>query len=108
MPQNPNVWRIGDVQITRIVEIEIRHGHRDLLFSGLTADQVKKIGWLQPHFADASGLIKSSIQAFVVESKDENGFSISAYFPSVILSYPSTRSIEPLSFFKILRRTSFT
>lgn len=53
MHQKPNVWRIGNVTVTRIVEIEILGGHPDVLFQGLDPEQVRKIGWLQPHFADA-------------------------------------------------------
>ena len=69
MHQKPNVWRIGNVTVTRIVEIEILGGHPDVLFQGLDPEQVRKIGWLQPHFADAFGMLNSSIHAFLIESE---------------------------------------
>jgi len=69
MHQKPNVWRIGNVTVTRIVEIEIRSSHPDLLFQRLDPEQVRKIGWLQPHYADAFGMLNSSIHAFVIESE---------------------------------------
>ena len=69
MHQKPNVWHIGNVTVTRIVDIEILGGHPDVIFHGLDPKQVRKIGWLQPHFADAFGMLNSSIHAFVVESE---------------------------------------
>lgn len=67
--QKPNVWRIGNVTITRIQEIEILGGHPDELFEGLEPEQVQKIGWLQLHYADAFGMLNTSIHAFVLESE---------------------------------------
>jgi glyoxylase-like metal-dependent hydrolase (beta-lactamase superfamily II) len=69
MNQKPGVWRIGNVTITRVVEIETRDLPPHLLFQGLEPVQVRKIGWLQPHFADASGMLYSSIPSFIVESE---------------------------------------
>lgn len=69
MLQKPNVWRIGNVTVTRIVDIEILGGHPDVIFQGLDPEQVRKIGWLQPHFADAFGMLHSSIHSFLIESE---------------------------------------
>lgn len=69
MRQKPNVWRIGNVTVTRIVEIEILDSHPDLLFQGPVPEPIRKIGWLQPHFADAFGMLNSSIHAFLIESE---------------------------------------
>ena len=69
MRQKPNVWHIGNVTITRIVDIEILGGHPDLIFQGLDPEQVRKIGWLQPHFADAFGMLNASIHSFLIESE---------------------------------------
>ncbi len=69
MHQKPIVWRIGNVTITRIVEIDIRSHPPDILLQGLEPEQVRKIGWLQPHFADAFGMLHFSIPTFIVESE---------------------------------------
>ena len=69
MMQKPNVWRIGNVTITRVVEIEVQGGPPNLLFPGLEPELVQKIRWLQPHFADESGMLHSSIPSFVIESE---------------------------------------
>ena len=69
MHPKPNAWRIGNVTVTSIVEIEIRGVDSNLLFQGLEPEHVRKVGWLQPHFADKSGMIHSLIQSFVVESE---------------------------------------
>jgi glyoxylase-like metal-dependent hydrolase (beta-lactamase superfamily II) len=60
-------WRIGDVTVRRIVELE---GPRepDYLFAGLTPDVVQQQEWLRPHFATENGRLLGSIHAFVVES----------------------------------------
>ena len=61
-------WRIGDVKITRIVEMSAvrtpEFGYRNL-----STEEIKQEIWLQPHFATAEGELKSCIQAFVVESQ---------------------------------------
>jgi glyoxylase-like metal-dependent hydrolase (beta-lactamase superfamily II) len=69
MEQKPNVWRIGNVTVTRVVEMEIRDHPPNLIFQGLEPEQVRKTRWLQPHFASASGMLYSSIPSFIVESE---------------------------------------
>jgi len=59
-------WNIGAVRITTIVEQDL-HG-LDLLIPQATADHVKQIPWLPPHFADGAGQMRGLIQAFVVET----------------------------------------
>ncbi|HXU80555.1 MAG TPA: MBL fold metallo-hydrolase, partial [Polyangia bacterium] len=60
-------WTVGDVTITRIVELETSGGTRFLLPQA-TYDEVKAIPWLFPHFAEESGKLKMSIHALVVET----------------------------------------
>jgi glyoxylase-like metal-dependent hydrolase (beta-lactamase superfamily II) len=60
-------WRIGDVKVTRIVEIEAIGGTRFVLPQA-TPEVIQGIGWLQPHFADERGKLKMSIHALVVET----------------------------------------
>lgn len=60
-------WRIGDVTVTRVVELEIAGGTRFILPDALR-DAVKPIAWLRPHFADDEGNLIMSIHALVVET----------------------------------------
>ena len=63
-----NRWRIGDATITRIVETEAPWDGTFVL-PDATAENVRHVGWLQPHFATADGRVHMSIHALVVESK---------------------------------------
>ncbi|MFT3801416.1 MAG: MBL fold metallo-hydrolase [Burkholderiaceae bacterium] len=60
-------WTIGDVRVTRIVELEATGGSRFLLPQA-TREIVADIRWLAPHFADAEGRLKMSIHALVVQT----------------------------------------
>ncbi|MDZ4374580.1 MAG: MBL fold metallo-hydrolase [Phenylobacterium sp.] len=60
-------WRVGDVTITRIVEMETVGGTRFLLPQA-TYEAVQAIPWLAPHFADPGGKLTMSIHALVVEA----------------------------------------
>jgi glyoxylase-like metal-dependent hydrolase (beta-lactamase superfamily II) len=60
-------WRIGNVTVSKVVELEVTGGSRFILPQA-TYDEVLPIGWLQPHFADERGRLKMSIHALVVET----------------------------------------
>jgi glyoxylase-like metal-dependent hydrolase (beta-lactamase superfamily II) len=60
-------WRIGEVAVTKIVELEVTGGSRFLLPQA-TREAVLPIGWLQPDFADELGRLKMSIHALLVET----------------------------------------
>ena len=60
-------WRIGEVTVTKIVEMEVTGGSRFILPQA-TYEEILPIGWLQPHFADERGRLKMSIHALVVET----------------------------------------
>ena len=60
-------WRIGDVTVTRIVEMEMAGGTRFLLPQA-TYEEVQAIPWLTPHFAEPGGKLKMSIHALVIEA----------------------------------------
>src|SRR5882672_9208984 len=62
-------WRIGDVTITKIVEMEVTGGSRFILPQA-AYEEILPIQWLQPHFADERGRLKMSIHALVVETPD--------------------------------------
>jgi hypothetical protein len=60
-------WRVGEVTVTKIVELEVTGGSRFILPQA-TYEAVLPIGWLQPDFADERGRLKMSIHALVVET----------------------------------------
>ncbi len=60
-------WRIGDVTITKVVELEATGGSRFILPQA-TREAVLPIGWLQPHFADEEGRLRMSVHTFLVET----------------------------------------
>ncbi len=60
-------WRVGEVAVTKIVELEVTGGSRFILPQA-TPEAIIPIGWLQPDFADERGRLKMSIHALVVET----------------------------------------
>lgn len=62
-------WRIGDVTVTKIVELETVGGSRFIL-PDATYEAVQPISWLCPHFADEKGKLRMSIHSLVVETPD--------------------------------------
>jgi glyoxylase-like metal-dependent hydrolase (beta-lactamase superfamily II) len=60
-------WRIGEVTVTKIVEMEVTGGSRFLLPQA-TYEEILPISWLRPHFTDERGRLKMSIHALVVET----------------------------------------
>lgn len=60
-------WRVGDVTVTKIVELEVTGGSRFIL-PDATREAILPIAWLRPHFADDDGRLRMSIHAFVVET----------------------------------------
>ncbi|MFZ0889768.1 MAG: MBL fold metallo-hydrolase [Candidatus Binataceae bacterium] len=62
-------WQIGDVKITRIVEIETPT-RGDFLFPQASKESIKReADWLFPTFTDETGKLKMSIHALVIESE---------------------------------------
>jgi len=62
-----NTWRVGDVTITKVIELEVAGGSRFLLPQA-TPEAIKPIGWLRPHFADDNGRLRMSIHTFLVQT----------------------------------------
>ncbi|MBV8889492.1 MAG: MBL fold metallo-hydrolase [Alphaproteobacteria bacterium] len=61
-------WRIGEVTVTKIVEMQVTGGSRFILPQA-TYEEILPIAWLRPHFADERGRLKMSIHALVVETR---------------------------------------
>ena len=62
-------WQVGDVRITRIVEMEMAGGTRFIL-PDATRDACRPFAWMQPHFMDSHGNLIMSIHALVVDTGD--------------------------------------
>ena len=60
-------WQIGDVTVTKIVELETTGGSRFILPQA-TPEVIRPISWLIPHFADENGRLKMSIHALLLEA----------------------------------------
>jgi glyoxylase-like metal-dependent hydrolase (beta-lactamase superfamily II) len=60
-------WQVGDVQITKVVEIELP-GPATWIIPKATPENLARETWLQPHFCDAKGVAVMSVHALVVES----------------------------------------
>ncbi len=61
-----DIWQIGNVKITRIVELSAVRTP-DFGYRNLSTEEILRETWLQPHFATEDGRLKSCIKAFVVE-----------------------------------------
>jgi glyoxylase-like metal-dependent hydrolase (beta-lactamase superfamily II) len=62
-----NQWQIGDVKITRVVEMEVAGGSKFIL-PDATREACLPYDWMQPHFMDAQGNLIMSIHALVVDT----------------------------------------
>ena len=63
-----NRWQIGDVRITRFVEMETL-SKGTFVLPDATLENIQRAGeWLRPHFADENGRVRMSIHAYLVES----------------------------------------
>src|SRR5262245_5834408 len=60
-------WKIGDVTVTRVVELEMTSPGTFVLPDAVP-DNLKPIEWLRPHFANADGEVVMSIHALVVDT----------------------------------------
>src|SRR4051812_36750606 len=65
------MWKIGAIEITPVIELEIAGGTRFILPQA-TREEVLKIGWLQPHFADPDGRLKMAVQSFLVKTPTQH------------------------------------
>lgn len=64
-------WTIGDIEVYQIVEME----GGELIQSTIpqaTPENIKKITWLYPHFADEKGNLKALVQSFLIKSNGKN------------------------------------
>ena len=62
-------WRIGEVDVARIVEVNAWEDDITMLLPDATPAFVQQFKWLQPHFATPDGKMILSFQAFVLRSR---------------------------------------
>ena len=62
-------WKIGKVKITKVVELETVGSTRFILPLA-TNEEIQKLPWLIPHFANEEGRLKMSIHSLLVETPD--------------------------------------
>jgi glyoxylase-like metal-dependent hydrolase (beta-lactamase superfamily II) len=62
-------WKIGDVTVTKIVELESL-GRTKFVLPQATPEEIKKLSWLAPHLADEEGRLKMSIHSLLVETRE--------------------------------------
>jgi glyoxylase-like metal-dependent hydrolase (beta-lactamase superfamily II) len=60
-------WRIGDVTVTKIVELESVGGSKFILPQA-TREACIGIDWMKPHFMDDEGRLKMSVHALVIQT----------------------------------------
>ncbi len=63
------VWQIGKVKITRVVEIEATGGMSRIIPQA-EREKLRGIEWLYPHFVDSDGRMRGAIHALIVETPD--------------------------------------
>jgi len=61
------VWRIGEVTVTRVVEIEATGGMSRII-PDAEREKLRSIDWLYPHFVDRDGRMRGAIHALIVET----------------------------------------
>ncbi len=62
-------WQIGDVKITRVVELEATGGSKFIL-PDATREACQELSWMYPNFMDEAGNLKMSVHALVVQTPD--------------------------------------
>jgi glyoxylase-like metal-dependent hydrolase (beta-lactamase superfamily II) len=64
-------WKIGDVEVARIVEVNNWEDDIAMLLPDGKAEFVQKFPWLVPHFATRAGKMLISFQCFVLKTGDK-------------------------------------
>ena len=70
--ENVKHWKIGDVEVARLVEVNAFEDNMWMLLDGATEEFVQQYKWLVPHFATPGGKMIISFQCFVLRSKGKS------------------------------------
>ena len=68
--EHMRTWKIGDVEITRLVEVNAWEDDISMLLPAATPATVQAYPWLMPHYATPAGKMLISFQCFVMRTKD--------------------------------------
>ena len=68
--EHMRTWKIGDVEITRLVEVNAWEDDITMLLPAATPATVQAYPWLMPHYATPAGKMLISFQCFVMRTKD--------------------------------------
>ena len=60
-------WQIGDVTVTRVVEIQI-DGSTKFILPQATREECLQIDWLRPHFMDDKGNLRMSVHGLIIDT----------------------------------------
>ena len=63
-------WKIGDVEVTRLVEVDAWADDISMLWPEAGPEDVKAYPWLQPNFATPDGRMIMNFQCFVMRVRD--------------------------------------
>lgn len=66
-------WQVGDVTISRIVEIWDFQDDIHMAMPDATPEEVIALEWLHPHYATATGQMRMNFQGFVLQTGPESG-----------------------------------
>ncbi len=61
---------VGNIEIFQIVEIEAGKIIQSIIPNAIP-EEIKKMKWLIPHFADENGILKALVQSFIIKSNDK-------------------------------------
>ncbi len=61
-------WTVGNVEIHQIIEIEAGKIIQSIL-PDATPENIKKMKWLIPNYADENGILKALVQSFLIKSQ---------------------------------------
>ena len=65
-------WKIGDVEVARIVEINAFEDNMSMLLKDCTTEEVQQHKWLVPQFCTPAGMMLISFQCFVLRSRGKS------------------------------------
>lgn len=63
-------WQVGDVKVSRIVEIWDFQDDIHMAMPDATPDEVKAMDWLHPHYATPEGQMRMNFQGIVLQTPD--------------------------------------
>ncbi|MFB0612041.1 MBL fold metallo-hydrolase [Aurantiacibacter poecillastricola] len=63
-------WQVGDVKVSRIVEIWDFQDDIHMAMPDATPGEVKALDWLHPHYATPEGRMRMNFQAFVLQTPE--------------------------------------